>query len=204
MKTLTKEIQEQLTPKSALDLLQKGNKRFVENIKTKRNLIEQVTETSKEQFPFAVIHSCIDSRVPVELVFDQGIGDIFSIRIAGNIINKDILASMEYACKVAGSKIIIVLGHTNCGAVSAACSKVSLGNIDYLLNKINPAIKSTLHKNEIKSQKDIDKVAKANVKNSIKQILSKSEIIKSLKDSKKIEIIGAMYSVNTGVVTFFK
>ena len=138
MRTQTKEIQENLTPKSAHEILVKGNERFAENLKAQRNLIDQVFATSKGQYPFAVILSCIDSRVPAELVFDQGIGDIFSVRVAGNVVNEDVLGSMEYACKVAGSKIVVVMGHTKCGAVTAACNNVELGNITPLLNKIKP------------------------------------------------------------------
>ncbi|MBN4082795.1 hypothetical protein JYT50_00235 [bacterium AH-315-A23] len=140
MKTQTKITQENLTPKKAHRILVEGNNRFAQNLKAQRNLQDQVFETSKGQFPFAVILSCIDSRVPAELVFDQGIGDIFSTRIAGNIINEDILGSMEYACKVAGSKIVVVMGHTKCGAVTAACQNIELGNITSLLHKIKPAI----------------------------------------------------------------
>ena len=140
MRTQTKEIQDNLTPKCAHDILVEGNKRFVANLKAQRNLKDQVLATSEGQYPFAVILSCIDSRVPAELVFDQGIGDIFSIRVAGNVINQDVLGSMEYACKVAGSKIAVVLGHTKCGAVTAACNNVKLGNITSLLEKINPPI----------------------------------------------------------------
>ena len=129
MKTQTKITQENLSPKDAHNILVEGNKRFSQNLKAQRNLKDQVFETSKGQYPFAVILSCIDSRVPAELVFDQGIGDIFSVRVAGNIINEDILGSMEYACKVAGSKIVVVMGHTKCGAVTSACKHIELGNI---------------------------------------------------------------------------
>ena len=140
MRTLTQELQENLTPSEAHRILVEGNKRFVQNVKAQRNLKSQVLETSTGQYPFAVILSCIDSRVPAELVFDQGIGDVFSARVAGNIINKDILGSMEYACKVAGSKIIVVMGHSKCGAVTAACQGVELGNVTTLLSKIRVAV----------------------------------------------------------------
>ena len=146
MRTLTQELQENLTPSEAHRILVEGNKRFVQNVKAQRNLKSQVLETSTGQYPFAVILSCIDSRVPAELVFDQGIGDVFSARVAGNIINKDILGSMEYACKVAGSKIIVVMGHSKCGAVTAACQGVELGNVTTLLSKIRVAV------NEVKSE----------------------------------------------------
>ncbi|MFT5986021.1 MAG: carbonic anhydrase, partial [Planctomycetota bacterium] len=133
MKTHTKETQATMTPEKSLQFLKEGNERFQNNLKANRNLLQQVNETSDGQFPFAVILSCIDSRVPAELVFDQGIGDIFSVRVAGNIVNEDILGSIEYGCKVAGSKVVVVLGHTACGAVKGACDDVKLGNITPLL-----------------------------------------------------------------------
>src|SRR6218665_4121854 len=140
MKTLTKEDQEAITPEMALNLLNEGNKRFVSNLKINRNLLQQANETSDGQHPFAVILSCIDSRTSAELIFDQGLGDIFSVRIAGNIINEDILGSMEFACKVAGAKFIVVLGHSKCGAIKGACDHVELGHLSGLLHKIQPAI----------------------------------------------------------------
>ena len=140
MKTLTKEMQEAITPEMALDLLKEGNKRFISNLKANRNLLQQANETSDGQHPFAVILSCIDSRTSAEIIFDQGLGDIFSVRIAGNIINEDILGSMEFACKIAGSKIVAVLGHTGCGAVKGACDHVEMGNLTALLSKIRPAV----------------------------------------------------------------
>src|SRR5688572_30048302 len=142
MRTLTKEMQENLTPDQALDLLKEGNKRFISNLKFNRNLLQQVNETSTGQYPFAFILSCIDSRTSSELIFDQGLGDIFSCRIAGNVLNSDILGSMEFACKVAGSKIVVVLGHTKCGAVKGACDNVQMGNLTSLLVKIKPAIEA--------------------------------------------------------------
>ena len=140
MKTLTQELQSAITPVVALRLLQDGNKRFENNLKINRNLLQQAHETSGSQHPFAVILSCIDSRTSVELIFDQGLGDVFSVRVAGNVLNEDILGSMEYACKVAGAKIIVVLGHTQCGAIRGACDHVEMGNLTALLNKIQPAI----------------------------------------------------------------
>ena len=139
MKTQTKSTQETITPEQALEILKRGNDRFAQNLKAQRDLQAQVIETSRGQYPFAAILSCIDSRVPAELIFDQGIGDIFSVRIAGNIVNEDILGSIEYSCKVAGAKVIVVVGHTKCGAVTAACKDVKLGNIEKLLEKIKPA-----------------------------------------------------------------
>src|SRR5258706_13258713 len=151
MRTHTKETQNVLTPEHALDILKEGNQRFVNNIKAHRNLLEQVNDTSSGQFPFAAILSCIDSRTSAELIFDQGLGDILSIRIAGNILNDDILGSMELACKIAGSKLIVVLGHTKCGAIEGACNNIVSGHITGLLNKIRPAIdletETTLQRN---------------------------------------------------------
>src|SRR5210317_268365 len=140
MKTHTKETQQSMTPEKSLQFLKEGNIRFQNNLKANRNFADQVNATSSGQFPFATILSCIDSRVPAELVFDQGIGDIFSIRIAGNFINEDILGSMEFACKLAGTKIIVVLGHTSCGAVKGACDHARLGKLPVMLEKISPAV----------------------------------------------------------------
>lgn len=203
MKTQTKETQENLTPKCAHDILVEGNKRFVQNLKAQRNLQEQVFETSKGQYPFAVILSCIDSRAPAELVFDQGIGDIFSVRIAGNVVNEDILGSMEYACKVAGSKIVVVMGHSKCGAVTAACNHVELGNITALLDKIKPVVEAVnMNENDIQDE-DIEEVAQLNVELSIKRIRQESQILAEMEEKGEIEIVGAMYDVSTGLVEFY-
>lgn len=140
MKAHTAETQATMTPAKALEILQEGNQRFVSNLKVNRNLLEQVNATKDGQFPFAIVLSCIDSRTSAELIFDQGLGDIFSVRIAGNVLNKDILGSMEFACKLAGSKQIVVLGHSKCGAIKGACAGVKIGNLSGLLEKIDPAI----------------------------------------------------------------
>ena len=166
MKTLTKEMQSAITPTMALNLLKDGNKRFINNLKFNRNLLQMANETSDGQHPFAVILSCIDSRTSAELIFDQGIGDIFSIRIAGNVVNEDILGSMEFGCKVAGSKIIVVLGHTKCGAVKGACDNVELGNLTSLIHKIKPAVdqEDTVNENRNSSNSIfVEKVAELNV-----------------------------------------
>jgi carbonic anhydrase len=202
MRTQTKEIQDRLTPKDAYNILVEGNKRFMQNLKAQRNLQEQVFETSKGQFPFAVIHSCIDSRVPAELVFDQGIGDIFSTRVAGNVINEDVLGSMEYGCKVAGSKIVVVLGHTKCGAVTAACQNVELGNITLLLKKINPSVALVSPSNNVFNDDSIEKVAALNVAHSISRIRAESPILKEMEESDEIKIVGAIYNVADGEVRF--
>lgn len=203
MRTQTKEIQENLTPKDVYRILEEGNKRFMQNVKAQRNLKEQVLETSVGQYPFAVILSCIDSRVPAELVFDQGIGDIFSVRVAGNIINEDVLGSMEYACKVAGSKIVVVMGHTKCGAVTAACKNVELGNITTLLQKIKPAVDLVRTDKEEMTDKAIEKVSVQNVQLSIDRIRNESSILAEMEKNGEIEIVGALYSVLSGEVEYF-
>jgi carbonic anhydrase len=204
MRTQTKNIQENLTPKDAHNILVEGNKRFAQNLKIQRDLQKQVIETTNGQYPFAVILSCIDSRVPAELVFDQGIGDVFSVRVAGNIINDDILGSMEYGCKVAGSKIVVVMGHTKCGAVTAACNNVELGNITTLLNKIKPAVNAIKVDGEEMNSTSIEEVSVQNVKISIDNIRKMSPILAEMESKGEIEIVGAMYSVETGEVGFFE
>lgn len=199
MKTHTKEFQENLTPLQALEVLKEGNDRFAKNLKAHRNLMDLVEETSSGQYPFAAILSCIDSRVPAEAVFDQGIGDLFSVRVAGNIINEDILGSIEYACGVAGSKIIVVMGHTKCGAVTAACQNVEMGNITALLSKVKPAIAKIESQN---SEIEVEKVAIENVHHSIELMKERSEIISNLEKDGKIIIVGAIYEVETGKVNF--
>ena len=201
MRTQTKITQDNLTPKDAHNILVEGNKRFQQNLKAQRDLQAQVLATSKGQYPFAVILSCIDSRVPAELVFDQGIGDVFSARVAGNIINEDILGSMEYACKVAGSKIVVVMGHSKCGAVTAACKHVELGNITTLLDKIQPAVSAI---GEEMSDAKVEKVAAINVKLSIERIRQESSILSDMEKNGEIEIVGAMYDVASGAVSFYE
>lgn len=200
---LTKEIQRQITPEKALELLKEGNERFSSDQCLQRKHMEAVCETAKEQSPFAVILSCIDSRTPSSLIFDLGIGDFFSIRIAGNIINEDILGSMEYACKVVESKIILVLGHTHCGAVGAACKHVHLGNISHLLGKIEPSVQKVEGTMDVTSEEGIQQVADLNVLHSIEEIRKNSPILKELEDNGAIKIVGGMYSVETGKVQFY-
>lgn len=210
MRTQTKELQEHLTPKDAHRILVEGNKRFAQNVRALRNLQSQVLETSTGQYPFAAILSCIDSRVPAELVFDQGIGDIFSIRVAGNVINEDVLGSMEFACKVTGSKIVVVMGHTKCGAVAAACNDVQLGNITSLLHKIKPAVASVQEQHAssenshivLSSSEIVEKAIVQNVLLSIDTIRAKSPILAKMEQDGEIEIVGAVYSISTGEVTF--
>ncbi|MEQ1558714.1 MAG: carbonic anhydrase family protein [Methyloglobulus sp.] len=207
MKTLTKELQAAITPKMALDLLKKGNDRFVNNLKVNRNLLGQANETSDGQHPFAVILSCIDSRTSAELIFDQGLGDIFSIRIAGNIINEDILGSMEFACKVAGAKIIVVLGHTKCGAVRGACDHVEMGNLTTLLSKIQPAVydeKSETVNRSSNNPAFVEKVAKINVKRTVNAIIERSPILKEMVEDRSIGIVSGSYDVGNGEVVFYE
>lgn len=203
----TKESQDKITPHKALEYLKEGNLRFINSLKTDRNLLKQVNQTSEGQFPFATILSCIDSRTSAELIFDQGLGDIFSIRIAGNVLNDDILGSMEYACDIAKSKIIVVLGHTNCGAIISACNNVEIGHITTLLKKIKPAIESEVTvKNERNGSnvRFVNNVSINNVNHSIKQIREQSSILRNLENNGEIIIIGGLYSVETGVVKFFE
>jgi len=204
MKTLTKKTQNEITPQIALDLLKEGNERFVKNLQADRNLLEQVSQTASGQFPFAVLLSCIDSRTSSELIFDQGIGDIFSARVAGNVVNEDILGSMEYSCKVAGSKIVAVIGHSKCGAVTAACQEVELGNITALLSKVKPAIQNVKPTvDDITSEDAVQKVADENVKVAMDEVRKKSEILAQMEKDGEIKIVGGMYDVESGKVKFF-
>lgn len=203
MRTLTKEIQNKLSPLDALKLLKNGNMRFVNNLKMNRNLLQQVNETRDGQHPFAVILSCIDSRTSAELVFDQGLGDIFSVRIAGNVLNEDILGSMEFACKVAGAKIIIVLGHTKCGAIKGACEHVEMGNLTSLLHKVSPAITRTGWDGPY-TMREVNRVATNNVHCVMDEIPERSPILKDMIEKGEIAIVGGMYDVETGKVKFFE
>lgn len=206
MKTLTKEMQAAITPSMALELLQEGNKRFVNNLKANRNLLQQANETSDGQHPFAVILSCIDSRTSAELIFDQGLGDVFSVRIAGNIINEDILGSMEFACKVAGSKIIVVLGHTKCGAVKGACDHVEMGNLTALLTKIRPAVEDETETKENRTSSNsvfVENVAAINVRRTVKAIMERSTILSEMIKNGEIGIIGGVHDITTGQVNYF-
>ncbi len=209
MKTFTKEDQFKLTPSTALEILKEGNVRFVNNLKANRNLLKQANETVDGQFPFATILSCIDSRTSAELIFDQGLGDIFSIRIAGNIVNTDILGSMEFACKLAGSKLLVVLGHSSCGAIKGACDHVEIGNLTELLSKIQPAIyeEKTVKNSDKRNSKNeefVENVAAINVKRSVKAIVERSFILEKMIHKGEIAVVGAMHDLNSGVVTFYE
>ncbi len=206
MKTLTKEMQLAITPAMALKLLEEGNKRFVNNLKVNRNLLQQANETSDGQHPFAVILSCIDSRTSAELIFDQGLGDVFSIRIAGNIINEDILGSMEFGCKVAGAKIIVVLGHTKCGAVRGACDHVEMGNLTTLLSKLKPAVdaeRTTITERHSGNATFVENVAVLNVQRTVKAIQEQSSILSGMIDNGEIRIVDGTHDISSGVVTFY-
>ena len=200
--TQTQESQASLTPEKALQMLIEGNDRFLENSMANRDLQGQVKETSGGQFPFAAVLSCIDSRVPAELVFDQGIGDIFSARVAGNVVNTDILGSIEYACKVAGSKLIVVMGHTKCGAVTSACKDVELGNITSLLAKIKPAKEAVTNSIGADGDDFVEKVSEQNVLESIENIRKNSSILANMEANGEIKIVGAIYAVESGKVSY--
>ena len=207
MRTQSKEIQNNVTPETAIRILKEGNDRFIKNLKTNRNLLQQVNETSDGQHPFATILSCMDSRTSAELIFDQGLGDIFSIRIAGNILNDDILGSMEFATKVVGTKVIVILGHTKCGAIIGACNHVEMGNLTTLLNKIQPAIfgeKQTIENRTGSNPSFVNNVTQLNVHLTIDRIRRESPIIAELENSGSIKIIGGIYNVENGQVTFFE
>lgn len=208
MRTQTKEIQQHLTPEIALQILKAGNARFMKNLKINRNLLQQLNETYDGQYPFAVVLSCIDSRASSELIFDQGLGDLFSIRIAGNILNDDIIGSMEFACKVSGAKIIVVVGHTRCGAIKGACDDVQLGKLTDLLAKIKPVVEKVRDPEapdqNSKNEAFLDKVAEANVFNVIEEIKGRSEILREMLEQKQIGIVGAMYDLHTGHIDFYE
>ena len=207
MEAQTKEAQDKMTPDKSLNELRLGNQRFVNKNQLNRDLLQQVKQTSAGQYPFATILSCIDSRVSSELIYDQGIGDIFSVRIAGNFVNEDILGSMEFACKLAGTKLILVLGHTACGAVKGACDHARLGNLTALINKIEPAVEAVTEPKE-ESQRNssninfVNTVAEKNVEMTISNIRSSSPVLAEMEEQGSIKIIGGMYDIDTGIVHF--
>ncbi len=206
MKTLTKEMQQAITPLMAIEILKKGNQRFQNNLKANRNLLQQVNETSDSQYPFAIVLSCIDSRTSAELIFDQGLGDIFSVRIAGNIINEDILGSMEFACKVSGAKVIVVLGHTKCGAIKGACDHLEMGNLTTLLDKIRPAVEDEKTVTKDRTSKNIEfveKVTELNIKKTLHEITKRSPILKEMIESGTIGTLGGIHDITTGAVKFY-
>lgn len=207
MKAHTAETQATVTPAKALQFLKEGNARFVNNLKVNRNLLEQVNDTKDGQFPFAIVLSCIDSRTSAELIFDQGLGDIFSARIAGNILNDDILGSMEFACKLAGTKLIVVLGHSKCGAIKGACQGAELGHLTNLLSKVQVSVdevKAEMPGVENTDPALVSAVAQHNVIHTMDEILGRSEVLRDLFESSQIGIAGAYYDIETGEVQFMK
>lgn len=208
MKAHTSETQDGTTPARALEFLRDGNRRFISNLKVNRDLLQQANETREGQWPFAAILSCIDSRTSAELIFDQGLGDIFSIRVAGNVVNTDVIGSLEFACKLAGSKLVVVLGHTGCGAIKGACDHVEMGNLTELLSKIQPAVyeESRTQDPAMRNSKNaafVENVAELNVRRSVRAIVNRSYILEELIAAGEVAIIGASHDLPTGAVTFF-
>lgn len=202
----TRETQAAMTPQQALDELRAGNDRFASGHRLSRNLRADVKSTASGQFPFAVVLSCLDSRQPIEIVLDQGVGDIFSARVAGNVLNDDILGSMEFACKAAGAKLIVVIGHSNCGAIKGAVDNVELGNLTGLLTKIKPAIDAVPSDVQPRASNNltfVDDVSEANVKLVMQQIRERSPILREMLDKGEIGLVGGMYDLSTGKVTFY-
>ncbi len=205
MRTHNKLSQSNTTPEMALQILKEGNERFVSNLRFNRNLLQMVNDTKEGQWPVAAVVSCMDSRTSAELVFDQGLGDIFSIRLAGAVVSDNVLGSLEYACKVAGSKFIVILGHTHCGAIKGACDHVEMGNLTGLLGKIRPAVfqEKTITENRTSKNQDfVEAVTNIHTERSVQAILEQSIILAEMIDNGEVGIIGAMYDVETGVVTF--
>ena len=204
----TKEQQRTMTPESAIQRLKDGNSRFTKNKNFSRDLTSEVKQTSTGQNPYATVLHCIDSRVSAELIFDEGIGDVFSVRIAGNFENEDILGSMEFACKLAGTKVIVVLGHTACGAVKGACDDAKLGNLTALISKLKPAVEAVTEPVDTSKRNSgnidfVNNVAEKNVYMTIENIREKSPVLKEMEDNGEIKIIGAMYDIKDGSVTFY-
>jgi carbonic anhydrase len=208
MKTHTSETQATITPAKALEILKEGNQRFVNNLRVNRNLLQQANETRDGQWPFATIVSCIDSRTSTELIFDQGLGDIFSVRIAGTVINTDVVGSLEFACKIAGSRLIVVLGHTSCGAIKGACDHIELGNLTELLSKIQPAVYEESQTLDVTARNSrnslfVENVTDLNVRRSVRTIVNRSYILEHLVEEGKVAIIGAKHDLASGRVDFF-
>ena len=207
MRTHTKDTQATTTPERALHYLKEGNDRFIRNLKANRNLLEQVNETREGQFPFATLLSCIDSRTSSELIFDQGLGDVFSVRVAGNVLCEPVLGSIEFACKVAGSKLVVVLGHTNCGAIKGACDNVQLGNLSHLLNLIQPAVyfeRTVTENRTAKNPEFVNLVARIQVYRCVEGIIERSPVLRGMIETGEVGLIGAMYDVSTGGVQFYE
>jgi carbonic anhydrase len=208
MHAIDQDTQTKMTPAEALERLKEGNERFRASQMAKRDLLAQIDATSGGQWPFAVVLSCIDSRVSAELVFDQGIGDIFSARIAGNFQNDDILGSMEFACQVAGAKLVVVLGHSHCGAIKGACDGVELGHLTGMLEKLRPAVEGVTFPAEKAERSSanadfVAAVAERNVRSTVEAIAERSDVLRGLRDAGTIGIVGGMYDISTGAVEFY-
>jgi carbonic anhydrase len=207
MKAHTRDTQATVTPSTALEYLREGNERFRANLRANRDLLQQVNQTREGQFPFATVLSCIDSRTSAELIFDQGFGDIFSIRIAGTVINPDILGCMEFASKIAGSRLLVVLGHSNCGAIKGACDGVQMGNLSTLLNKIQPSVYFERTVREGRTSKNgefVERVSRIQVYRSVESIIEQSLVLRELIEKGELGLIGGSYSVDSGEVEFFE
>ena len=207
MRTHSRESQSTVTPERALAFLREGNQRFVQNLRAHRDLLAQVNATREGQWPFATVLSCIDSRTSAELIFDQGLGDVMSIRIAGNIVNEDILGSMEFSCKVAGSRLVVVLGHSNCGAIKGACDHVQLGNLSTLLNKIQPSVyfEKTVRQNRTsKNDAFVARVTEIQVRRSVEAVVERSVVLREMVERGEIGLVGGVYSVDSGQVEFLE
>jgi len=205
LSALTKEKQAEITPEAGVKALIEGNRRFLDQAPTERNLVEQVSQTSNGQYPFACVLSCIDSRIPTEIIFDQGIGDLFNARVAGNFVNDDILGSMEFACKLAGAKVIMVLGHTSCGGVKGACDNAELGLLTQMLGKIKPAVDAVKTPagtdRSSKNKAFVNEVAEMNVRMNVEAISARSSVLKDMIENGEVIVVGAMYNVGSGKVT---
>lgn len=207
MRTHTSETRDQLTPAMALQILKEGNDRFRANLKANRNLLQQVNDTRDGQWPFAAILSCIDSRTSAELIFDQGLGDVFSVRIAGNFLNDDILGSLEFACHVAGAKIVVVLGHSKCGAIKGACDGVELGHLTGLLGRIRPALGSVREptdpaRRNSRNEAFVQAVADANIDRAVAEIRERSPLLREMLEAGSLALVGGMYDIASGRVDF--
>ena len=207
MNTQNKQSQDAIKPQDALQMLKEGNARFCQNLRADRDLLQQVNATADGQWPFAAIVSCIDSRASVELIFDQGIGDVFSARIAGNFVNDDILGSLEFACAVAGAKLVVVLGHSACGAIKGACDHVELGNLTQMLAKIAPAVDAIAPDYDAEARNSsngefVERVARENVAQTVAAIAERSAVLRDMKENGDIDIVGGMYDISNGRVTF--
>ncbi len=205
--TQTKETQSIVSPEMAVELLKAGNSRFLSKSVSPRDLHQQISDTTTGQFPFASIVSCIDSRIPTEIVFDQGIGDVFNARVAGNFVNEDILGSLEFACKLAGSKVIVIMGHTSCGAVKGACDHAKLGNLTQMLDKIMPAVDNTTtaegEERNSSNKEFVNRVSAENVRLTVDNVRTMSPVLKEMEDAGEISIVGAMYHIDSGKVEFY-